>query len=180
MRSLEGGEPEPLLLGRHQDGIRGVHPERHVRGPDAAEAEQLRIREGGRQRDRSIVALHLPARIRGEEQIGALRIEAEARPCLATLQGREPLDVDATRQDDDGSPATGTFPVAGEAVLVLLGDCYWAIRSNDSLETGSYRLPSRTSRSMWLSAAVQRASWRARGLTSVATSWLTRSARWSD
>ena len=90
--------PNPSAWRRHEHRVRGVDPERDLRGGDVPHRQQRRVAGG---LPRAVVALQRPRGVVREEQIAPVRVQAEPRPGLARGIGRK-----RSRSMPTGSTAT--------------------------------------------------------------------------
>ena len=103
---LEDGQAEALVVGRHDDGVRGVDPVGDLERLNPAEGEQLRPGWRG-ELSRAVRALRGPGGIGGEQEVTALAVEPEP---LAGLGARH--RTKRSRSTPHGSTATRRRPPA--------------------------------------------------------------------
>ena len=78
--------PNPSRSDGREHRVGGVDPQRHLRRLDAPERQQLDV---AGDRARAVVALLGPARVGGEQEVGAVRAQAELRAGLGARDRRE-------------------------------------------------------------------------------------------
>jgi glutamate racemase len=91
-------QPEALALRGHEDGVGGVHPERHLLRVDVAKREQPNF---ARNRQRPVVTLLGATWIGGEQEVWPFSVEAKCGTCLGPGNRPEAPQVDSAREHRD-------------------------------------------------------------------------------
>jgi hypothetical protein len=110
---LERGQAEALVVGRHEDGVRGVHPVRHLERMNPPERQQLRSGGVGELAG-AVGSLGRAGRVGGEEDVAAGRVEAEPLARRGAVDRDEAVEVHAAGQHRDTPARPGAGHLARE------------------------------------------------------------------
>ena len=89
---LHRDQPEALVVGRHHDGVGGVHHAGHLTGVDAVAGEQFRAKHV-RQLPRAVIPLDRSRAHSWEQQVAATRVEPEGRTRIGAGCRLEAIEV---------------------------------------------------------------------------------------